>query len=151
MESENALPQVHLLSNGMKLELTPTNPETMLHQFIDIFFKPLYQQSNDWIKTIRKSLSELENLCAQYRLSRGDLTESFLRQVESRLAADIADLSGTDKIEILFENITDLIDGIYEITKSDENPEAKRVKVMKLVENLNLIEIAELIIEITKD
>jgi len=133
------------LSNGVELTLDPDINKNF-SSFIDIFLIPYFKETNDWNKTIQSSISEIERISSIFHLSKGEIISKFLHNIESRLPADIAELTGLDKIEILFENIDDYVESMITIVSSSESQEEIRLKIAKLVENLNLFEISQLFI-----
>ena len=138
------------LSNGAKILLDPTDRDKSLDLFVEHFLKPFYMQTNDWAETIHQSIKELEHVAYVFHYPRTELIRDFLRVIEGRLAIDIAGLTGTDKIEILFESVEDYIGNIVEIVKTGESQEETRIKIAKLVENLNSFEICELLIHFAR-
>ena len=134
------------LSNGSELELDTEDPDKFINTFIDVFLKPLYKKSNDWNETLMKSIDEVERICTINRLSRVNYIHQLLNAVEERLPKDISQLSGVDKIEIIFEGLEDYVKDIQDLVKKNLSQEEKRLKVSALVENLNLFEITELLI-----
>ena len=140
-----------ILSNGVDLELDPDDLNKNFSNFIDLFLIPYFEKSNDWNKTIQSSISEIERISSIFHLSKGEIIAKFLKNIESRLPGDIAELTGLDKIEILFENIEDYVETMITIVSSDESQEEIQLKIAKLVENLNLFEISELFIYFAKN
>jgi hypothetical protein len=138
------------LTNGMTLTLDPDDTQNFFSEFVDQFLKPFYKESNDWNKTIKLSIMEIERISSMYHLSRRDLIANLLKIVERRLAKDISELKGVDKIEILFENIDDLVDDVREAVNKGGSQEEIRLRVAKIVENLNLFEICELLINFSR-
>jgi len=139
------------LSNGVELELDPEDLNKNFSMFIDKFLIPYFKETNDWNKTIISSITEIERISSIFNLSKGEIISKFLKNIESRLPADIAELTGLDKIEILFENIEDYVEGMVTIVSSGESQEEIRLKIAKLVENLNLFEISELFIHFARN
>ncbi|MHA1476016.1 MAG: hypothetical protein ACTSRX_06180 [Promethearchaeota archaeon] len=139
------------LSNGVELTLDPDDLNKNFSMFIDKFLIPYFKETNDWNKTIQSSISEIERISSFFHLSKGEIISKFLKNIESRLPADIAELTGLDKIEILFENIDDYVESMIAIVSSDESQEDVRLKIAKLVENLNLFEISELFIHFARN
>lgn len=134
----------------MTLTLDPDDTQNFFSEFVDQFLKPFYKESNDWNKTIKLSIMEIERISSMYHLSRRDLIANLLKIVERRLAKDISELKGVDKIEILFENIDDLVDDVREAVNKGGSQEEIRLRVAKIVENLNLFEICELLINFSR-
>lgn len=134
------------LSNGVEITLDPDDINKNFSIFIDKYLIPYFKETNDWNKTIISSISEIERISSIFNLSKGEIISKFLKNIESRLPADISELTGLDKIEILFENIDDYVESMRVIVTSGESQEEIRLKIAKLVENLNLLEISELFI-----
>lgn len=139
------------LSNGVELELDPEDLNKNFSMFIDKFLIPYFKESNDWNKTIISSISEIERISSKFDVSKGEIISKFLKNIESRLPTDIAELTGLDKIEILFENIDDYVETMVNIVSSGDSQEDIRLKIAKLVENLNLFELSELFIHFAKN
>ena len=134
------------LSNDVEITLDPDDMNKNFSLFIDKFLIPYFKDTNDWNKTIQSSIAEIERISSLFHLSKGEIISKFLKNIESRLPTDIAELTGLDKIEILFENIDDYVETMITIVSSDESQEEIRLKIAQLVENLNLFEISELFI-----
>lgn len=139
-----------ILSNGAKLLLDPNDRDKSFDLFVEHFLKPFYLQTNDWAETIHQSIKEIEHVAFIFQYPRSELIHEFLNVIEGRLAIDIAGLTGTDKIEILFESVEDYIASILEIVKVGESQEDTRIKIAKLVEGLNSFEICELLIHFAR-
>ena len=140
-----------ILSNGVEVDLDPEDLNKNFSMFIDKFLIPYFKETNDWNKTIISSISEIERISSKFNISKGEIISKFLKNIESRLPTDIAELTGLDKIEILFENIDDYVESMVEIVSSGESQEEIRLKIAKLVENLNLFEISELFIHFARN
>jgi hypothetical protein len=139
------------LSNGEIIPLNSEDPKEFFSAFVDRYLKPYYLKKNDWHSTLNESVSELDRICIQYRLARNDMIQEFLKTVEGRLARDISDLTGVDKIEILFENIDDYVKDISKTVREGKSQEEMRLKVSSIVEHLNLFELSELLIHFAKN
>ncbi len=139
------------LSNGVEISLDPDDMDKNFSIFIDKFLIPFFKETNDWNKTVKSSITEIERVSSIFKLSKGEIISKFLKNIESRLPSDIAELAGLDKIEILFESIDDYVESMVEIVSSDDSQEEVRLKIAKLVENLNLFEISELFIHFARN
>ena len=140
------------LSNGVDLTLDPDDIDVNFSRFIDVFLIPYFKETNDWNKTVKSSISEIERISSIFHLSKGEVISKFLKNIESKLPTEkFTELIGLDKIEILFENIDDYVETMMTIVSSDESQEEIRLKIAKLVENLNLFEISELFIFFAKN
>jgi hypothetical protein len=138
------------LSNGEEITLDLTNKKQFYGEFVDKFLKPLYKETNDWLKTVNSCISEVESISILFHLKKGEIITELLHEIDERLAKDISELKGLDKIEILFENIDDYVEQIAQLVGEEKPTEETRLNVSKLVENLNLFEIAELLIHFAK-
>lgn len=138
------------LGNGVTLYLNLEDSNPFFAQFIEKFLKPLYLKSNDWNASIKEAINECERISVLYNLKRGDLISSLLSNIEGRLARDIAELTGVDKIEIIFEGIEDYVSDITKAVQAGTSQEEIRMRVSSLVQNLNLFEISELLIFFAK-
>ncbi len=139
------------LSNGAEISLDPDDMDKNFSIFIDKFLIPFFKETNDWNKTVKSSITEIERVSSIFKLSKGEIISKFLKNIESRLPSDIAELAGLDKIEILFESIDDYVESMVDIVSSDDSQEEVRLKIAKLVENLNLFEISELFIHFARN
>jgi hypothetical protein len=70
----------------------------------------------------------------------------LLNQVEEHLDKDIEELTGVDKIEILFLNMDDYVEDIRTLILSGRDKEELRTDMANLVMPLTLFELAELFI-----
>ncbi len=138
------------LSNGVKMSIDSADLDKTYKDFIDLFIKPYYQQTNDWNKTLQTSIKEIERIASVLQVSKGEVIQEFLKRLETRLSDEIAELKGLDKIDILFESVDDYIENITEIVHDGSSPADVRTKVSSLIENLNLFELAELLIQFAK-
>ena len=140
------------LSHDVELMLDPDDMDKNFSMFIDKFLIPYFKETNAWNKTVKSSISEIERISSIFHLSKGEIIYKFLRNIESKLPTDkFTGLIGLDKIEILFENIDDYVESMVNIVSSDDSQEDVRLKIAKLVENLNLFEISELFIYFAKN
>ncbi|MHA1519486.1 MAG: hypothetical protein ACTSVZ_10115 [Promethearchaeota archaeon] len=138
------------MSNGVKLSIDSTDLDKTYKDFIDLFIKPYYQQTNDWNKTLQISIKEIERISSVLQISKNEVIQDFLKHLETQLPTEIAELKGVNKIEILFESVDDYVQNISEIVKEGSSQADIRMKISALVENLNLFEIAELLIQFAK-
>ena len=70
------------LSNGNYLKLNLENPDQAYNEFVDVFFKPTYVQTNDLNKTIHVSIMESERISTILHLSKGEVINSLLKTIE---------------------------------------------------------------------
>ena len=138
--------QKRTFPNGAIIELDQSDLDRTFDEIISKYVKHYYQESNDWNKTLQSSISELEVISQLLNISKGRVIELFLQRIEERLNKDFEDLKGTDKIEILFEALDDYVENLSKIIQNHGTKEEIRLKIAKLVENLNLFEISELLL-----
>lgn len=139
-----------ILSNGASMAVDSSDLDKTYQEFIDKFIKPFYQKSNDWNNTLKNSIKEAERISILLQVSRKEIILGLLKRLEPRLSEDIAELRGVDKIEILFESVEDYVENIQNIVETEPSQAEMRNKVSALVENLNLFEMAELLIYFSK-
>ncbi len=138
------------LSNGVHIPWDPQNMDIMFEEFIKLFLKPYYEHTNDWNNTLHVSIKEIEYLATIVHRPRDELIRGLLKKIETHLPLDIAELRGTDKIEILFLNIDDYVVDILKVIQEGQGQEATRQGVAQIVQDLNLFELSELIIHLAK-
>ncbi len=135
------------LSNGEIIKFNPTNDTPFFSAFVEKFLKPLYESSNDWNLTLMESLNETERVSVIYNLmKRNEMNAKLLNIIDKHLARDIAELTGTDQIEIIFEGLEDYVGEIMKTVNEGASQEEIRLQLSAIVENLNLFEISELMI-----
>ena len=74
----------------------------------------------------------------------------LLNQIEEHLDKDIEELTGVDKIEILFLNLDDYVEDIRKLILAGETKEELRHKMARLIQPLTLFELSELFIFLGK-
>ena len=96
------------LRNGVDVEFDEKAPITLYEIIISEVLIPKYKDNKDWNLTINIILEEINELISKYELD-PKLKLGLLNQVETHLDKDIEELTGTDKIEILFLNMDQII------------------------------------------
>ena len=136
------------LRNGFEVELEEKDPINLYEAIISEILIPKYKDNKDWNLTINIILEEINELISKYELD-PKLKLGLLNQVEKHLDKEIEELTGTDKIEILFLNMDDYIEEIDDIMKIPaENHEDKMKRLHTLgdlLASLNTFEISELL------
>ena len=74
----------------------------------------------------------------------------LLNDVEEHLDKDIEELTGVDKIEILFLNMDDYVEDIRKIILAGKDKEDVRTSMAQLIMPLTLFELSELFIYLGK-
>ncbi|MHA1731071.1 MAG: hypothetical protein ACTSU5_03970 [Promethearchaeota archaeon] len=113
---------------------------------------PEYKENNDWPGAIKLALKELKKVGKQHPEFSLDNKSRFelLDVVHDKLTGEIADLPGTDKIEILFLDLDDYLEEIESIMKSTQTPEEVRLHIASLVRGLTEFELGELVVELAR-
>jgi flagellar motor component MotA len=106
---------------------------------------PKYKDNKDWNLTINIILEEINELISKYELD-PQLKLGLLNQVETHLDKDIEELTGTDKIEILFLNMDDFVVDIEKLIISGKDKQEIRNDMANLIFPLTVFELGELFI-----
>lgn len=138
------------LSNGEVLPLNPADTLEFFNLFLEKFLKPHYLKKNDWNATVKECITEIDHISMIHGLSRNELIQNLLNTIEDHLPLDISNLTGVDKVEILFLNLDDIVGEIRKAVIEEPTQEMIRLRVSKIVEGLNLFETAELLIHYAK-
>lgn len=133
-----------------KMQFDVANPQKLFRIIVDKILIPFYTETNDWKESIRKAINELDYVQKRYSLPKGiNYRDLLLYEIEAQLGSKIAEIKGTDKIEILFLNMDDYITEINDIIKvpaDDHESKMKRLHTLgDLLASLNTFEIAELL------
>lgn len=138
--------EVVLSDDKTHVEFDPENPNSLFEEIINRILIPYYKDSNDWYKSIRKVLNEIDLLRRRYSLPNIDYRKLLIHQIEKHLA-EIEKIEGLDKIEILFLNMDDYLVEINQIVDSKELPREDKVKSLgDLIASLNTFELSELML-----
>ena len=133
------------LRNGVELEFDDQEPITLYEKIISEVLIPKYKDNKDWNLTINIILEEINELISKYELD-PQLKLGLLNQVETHLDKDIEELTGTDKIEILFLNMDDFVVDIEKLIISGKDKQEIRNDMANLIFPLTVFELGELFI-----
>jgi len=137
------------LRNGVDVEFDEQEPITLYEKIISEVLIPKYKDNKDWNLTINIILEEINELISKYELD-PKLKLGLLNQVETHLDKDIEELTGTDKIEILFLNMDDFVEDIEKLIISGKDKQELRNDMAHLIFPLTVFELGELFIYLGK-
>ena len=137
------------LRNGLDVEYDEQAPITLYEIIISEVLIPKYKDSNDWNLTINIILEEMNEIISKYELD-PKLKIGLLNQVEKHLDKDIEELTGCDKIEILFLNMDDFVEDIEKLIISGKDKQELRNDMANLIFPLTVFELGELFIYLGK-
>ncbi|MHA1297444.1 MAG: hypothetical protein ACTSRH_14265 [Promethearchaeota archaeon] len=138
------------LSSGLEVEFDEEAPTTLFEIMISEILIPRYKENKDWNLTLNIILEEMNRLISKYKLN-PKLKLGLLNQIEKHLDKDIEELTGTDKIEILFLNMDDYVEDIKKLITSGKDKQELRHDMAKLIYPLTLFELGELFIYLGKE
>ncbi len=138
------------LSSGLEVEFDEETPTTLFEIMISEILIPRYKENKDWNLTLNIILEEMNRLISKYKLN-PKLKLGLLNQIEKHLDKDIEELTGTDKIEILFLNMDDYVEDIKKLITSGKDKQELRHDMAKLIYPLTLFELGELFIYLGKE
>jgi len=137
------------LRNGVNVEFDEKAPISLYETIISEVLIPKYKDNKDWNLTINIILEEINELISKYELD-PTLKLGLLNQVETHLDKDIEELTGTDKIEILFLNMDDFVEDIEKLIISGKDKQEIRNDMANLIFPLTVFELGELFIFLGK-
>ena len=137
------------LSTGTEVEFDKQAPTTLFEIIISEILIPKYKENADWNLSLNIIIEEMNKLIIKYDLD-PKLKLGLLNDVEEHLDKDIQELTGVDKIEILFLNMDDYVEDIRTLILSGRDKEEIRTDMANLVMPLTLFELAELFIYLGK-
>jgi len=137
------------LSTGTEVDFDKKAPTTLFELIISEILIPKYKENADWNLSLNIIIEEMNRLIKKYDLN-PKLKLGLLNDVEEHLDKDIEELTGVDKIEILFLNMDDYVEDIKKIILSGEDKEEIRTSMAQLVMPLTLYELSELFIYLGK-
>jgi len=137
------------LRNGLKVEFDEKAPITLYETIISEVLIPKYKDNKDWNLTINIILEEINELISKYQLD-PKLKIGLLNQVEKHLDKEIQELTGCDKIEILFLNMDDFVEDIEKLIISGKDKQELRNDMANLIFPLTVFELGELFIYLGK-
>ncbi len=137
------------LSTGTEVDFDKKAPTTLFELIISEILIPKYKENADWNLSLNIILEEMNRLIKKYDLN-PKLKLGLLNDVEEHLDKDIEELTGVDKIEILFLNMDDYVEDIKKIILAGKDKEELRTSMAQLTMPLTPFELSELFIYLGK-
>jgi len=137
------------LRNGMEIDFDKKAPTTLYEVIISEVLIPKYKENEDWNLSLNIIIEEMNLLITKYDLS-PKLKLGLLNQVEEHLDKDIEELTGVDKIEILFLNMDDYVEDIRSLILAGKDKEELRTSMARIIMPMTLFELSELFIYLGK-
>ncbi|MFX1314659.1 MAG: hypothetical protein ACFE9T_02255 [Promethearchaeota archaeon] len=137
------------LTNGMEIDFDKKVPSTLYEVIISEILIPKYKENADWNLSLNIIIEEMNRLITKYELN-PKLKLGMLNQVEEHLDKDIEELTGVDKIEILFLNMDDYVEDIRNLILAGKDKEELRTSMAQIIIPLTLFELSELFIYLGK-
>ncbi|MFX1503365.1 MAG: hypothetical protein ACFFDH_20550 [Promethearchaeota archaeon] len=137
------------LSTGIEVDFDKKAPNTLFEMIISEILIPKYKENADWNLSLNIIIEEMNRLIIKHDIN-PKLKLGLLNQVEEHLDKDIEELTGVDKIEILFLNMDDYVEDIRKIILAGKNKEDLRTSMAQLIMPLTLFELSELFIYLGK-
>jgi hypothetical protein len=137
------------LSNGAEIDFDKKAPTTLYELMISEILIPKYKENADWNLSLNIIIEEMNHLIVKHDLS-PKLKLGLLNQIEDHLDKDIEELTGVDKIEILFLNMDDYVEDIRKLILAGETKEEIRTNMAQLIMPLTPFELSELFIYLGK-
>ena len=138
------------LSTGKEVDFNKKDPNNLFEMIIHEILIPKYQDNADWNLSLNIILEEMNRLIIKYELV-PKIKLGLLNKVEEHLDKDIQELTGVDKIEILFLGMDDYVEDIRKLILAGETKEELRTNMAKVIMPLTLFEISELFIYLGKN
>ena len=133
------------LTSGIKVDYDEKAPLILFEAIISRLLIPRYKENKDWNLSLNIIIEEMNRLISKYSLD-PKLKLGLLNQVEKHLDKEIAELTGTDKIEILFLNMDDYVEDIKKLIIAGKNKQDLRNDMAQLIYPLTIFELGELFI-----
>ncbi|MFX1304895.1 MAG: hypothetical protein ACFFBV_07090 [Promethearchaeota archaeon] len=140
--------KIHL-STGTELDFDEKAPTTLFELIISDILIPKYKENADWNLSLNIIIEEMNRLIIKHDLN-PKLKIGLLNRVEEHLDKDIEELTGVDKIEILFLNMDDYVEDIRKLILAGKDKADLRTSMAQLVMPLTLFELSELFIYLGK-
>jgi predicted AAA+ superfamily ATPase len=137
------------LSTGTEVDFDKKAPKTLFEIIISEILIPKYKENADWNLSLNIIIEEMNKLIIKYDIS-PKLKIGLLNDVEQHLDKDIQELTGVDKIEILFLNMDDYVEDIRTLILAGKTKEDLRTDMANMIMPLTLFELAELFIYLGK-
>lgn len=137
------------LSTGTEIDFDKKAPNTLFEMIVSEILIPKYKENADWNLSLNIIIEEMNYLIKEYDLN-PKLKLGLLNNVEEHLDKDIEELTGVDKIEILFLNMDDYVEDIKKLILAGHDKEELRTRMAQLIMPLTLFELSELFIYLGK-
>lgn len=137
------------LSNGAEVDFDKEAPTNLFELIISEILIPKYKENADWNLSLNIIIEEMNYLIMKYELI-PKLKLGLLNKVEEHLDKDIEELTGVDKIEILFLNMDDYVEDIRRLILAGQSKEDLRTNMAKICVPLTIFELSELFIYLGK-
>ena len=137
------------LSTGIEVDFDDKAPTTLFEVIISDILIPKYKENADWNLSLNIIIEEMNRLIIKHDLN-PKLKIGLLNQVEEHLDKDIEELTGVDKIEILFLNMDDYVEDIRKLILAGKDKADLRTSMAQLVMPLTIFELSELFIYLGK-
>ena len=137
------------LNTGTEIDFDKKAPKTLFELIISEILIPKYKENADWNLSLNIIIEEMNRLIIRYKLT-PKLKLGLLNNVEDHLDKDIEELTGVDKIEILFLNMDDYVEDIRKLILAGKDKEDLRTSMAQMIMPLTLFELSELFIYLGK-
>ena len=137
------------LSTGTEIDFDKNAPSTLYELIISDILIPKYKENADWNLSLNIIIEEMNSLIKKYELT-PKLKLGLLNKVEEHLDKDIEELTGVDKIEILFLNMDDYVEDIKKLILAGQSKEELRTNLANMIVPLTISELSELFIFLGK-
>lgn len=137
------------LNTGTDIDFDKKAPKTLFELIISEILIPKYKENADWNLSLNIIIEEMNRLIIKYGLN-PKLKLGLLNNVEDHLDKDIEELTGVDKIEILFLNMDDYVEDIRKLILAGKDKEDLRTSMAQMIMPLTLFELSELFIYLGK-
>ncbi len=137
------------LSTGTEIDFDKKAPKTLFEMIISEILIPKYKENADWNLSLNIIIEEMNYLIIKYDLT-PKLKLGLLNNVEDHLDKDIEELTGVDKIEILFLNMDDYVEDIRTLILAGKDKEDLRTSMAQMIMPLTIFELSELFIYLGK-
>lgn len=137
------------ISTGTEVEFELDNPKPLFETIIQEVLIPKYKDNSDWDATLKIVIDEINRLIKYTELP-SVYKMDLLNEIEEHLDKEISELTGVDKIEILFLDMDDYISDIAKIVTGGYSQQEERNFMAGTVRALTTFEIVELFINIGK-
>ena len=137
------------LNTGTEIDFDKKAPKTLFELIISEILIPKYKENADWNLSLNIIIEEMNRLIIKYGLN-PKLKLGLPNNVEDHLDKDIEELTGVDKIEILFLNMDDYVEDIRKLILAGKDKEDLRTSMAQMIMPLTLFELSELFIYLGK-